>query len=134
MSDLLPTLYPIVAASSAVTNLIGSPPRFYKHGRAPQQVVAPYATQRAVTVTPENDLTDTPRADYTRVQVSVWSVNSGTGATGVETLAKAFRDTFEPKYDVADIRDMGQDPETSRFRIDIDVIVWNHRANESSSL
>lgn len=127
MSLLLPNLYPLVAAAPAITALIGSPPRFYKHGKAPQGVVAPYATQRAATVTPENDLSDTPRVDGTRVQVSIWSVNSGAGAAGIETLAKAFRDALEPKYDVLDIRDMGQDAETSRYRIDIDVWVWNHR-------
>lgn len=125
---MLPNLFPLLAASSAVTAIIGSNPvRFYRHGSAPQGVQAPYVTHRAIDMIPLNTLSDVPRADRSRVQISCWSDNAGTGSAGVETLAKAVRDAIEPRWDVEDFRVLGQDPETMRYRIDLDVLVFVHR-------
>ena len=126
--SVIPSLASIIAASSAIKALIGpSPVRFYPQGAAPQGVTAPYVTQRAIDVVPENTLSETPKIDASRVQLSCWSDNTGTGATGVQTLAKALRDAIEPYHDILQIRDMGRDFETQRWRIDLDVSVWHHR-------
>ena len=124
---MLPNLFALLAASPAVTAIIGSnPARVYRHGAAPQGVVAPYVTQIGVGQTPENDLSGTPPVDSSRVQVSCWSDNTGTGSLGVETLASAVRRAIEPRWHILDVRDMGRDPETQRYRIDLDVQVFVH--------
>jgi len=125
---MLPNLFPLLAAAPAVTAIIGSNPvRFYRHGAAPQNVIAPYVTHRSVSMPPINDMSGPPRADEARVQLSCWSDNTGTGSSGVETLASAVRDAIEPRWYVQDVRDMGRDPETMRYRIDVDVQVFVHR-------
>ena len=127
---MLPNLFALLAASPAVTAIIGSnPARVYRHGAAPQGVVAPYVTQIGVGQTPENDLSGTPPVDSSRVQVSCWSDNTGTGSLGVETLASAVRRAIEPRWHILDVRDMGRDPETQRYRIDLDVQVFVHAPN-----
>jgi hypothetical protein len=128
---MLPNLFPLLRDAAAVTAIIGTNPvRFYRHGFAPQGVVAPYVTHRSISLAPLNALSGLPLADAGRQQISCWSDNEGTGSTGVERLARAVRDAIEPRWDVLDIRDMGRDPETGRFRIDLDVQVFNHRPDE----
>lgn len=134
--SILPSLASIVAGSAAVKAIIGTNPvRFYPLGAAPQNVVAPYVTQRAIDVVPENTLSELPAIDGTRVQLSCWSDNAGAGVTGVQTLALALRDAIEPHHHILQIRDMGRDFETQRWRIDLDVSVWHYREapDESSS-
>lgn len=127
---MLPNLFSLLSASTAVKAIIGSNPvRVYRHGSAPQGVVAPYVTQIGVGQTPENDLSGTPPVDASRVQVSCWSDNTGTGSLGVETLASAVRRAIEPRWHILDVRDMGRDPETQRYRIDLDVRVFVHAPN-----
>lgn len=134
MSGVLPSLASIIAASSEVKALIGSNPvRFYPLGAAPQNVAAPYVTHRAVDVVPENTLSELPKADMSRVQLSCWSDNEGTGTSGVQAVALALRDAIEPHHDVIDIRDMGRDFQTQRWRIDLDVLICHHRESLSSS-
>lgn len=125
---ILPSLASIVAASAAVKAIIGtSPVRFYPLGAAPQGVAAPYVTQQVIDSAPENTLSELPATDATRVQLSCWSDNTGTGVTSVQALALALRDAIEPYHHILAIRDLGRDFETQRWRIDIDVQVWNHR-------
>lgn len=125
---MLPNLFPLIRDDNAITAIIGTNPvRFFRHGQAPQGVVAPYITHQAIDVVPENNLDSTPPVDSCRVQVSCWSDNAGAGSRGVETLAGLVRDAIEPYHHILDIRDMGQDPETQRYRIDLDVSVWNAR-------
>lgn len=131
---MLPNLFPLLHASSAVTALIGSAPmRFYRHGSAPQGVVAPYVTHRMITGNPANDMSDTPRADSCLVQVSCWSDNTGSGSSGIEVLATAVRNAIQERWDIEDFRDLVKDAETGRYRIDLDVRVFVHRSVASSS-
>ena len=131
---MLPNLFPLLNASAAVTAIIGSTPmRFYRHGSAPQDVIAPYVTHWTVSMQPQNNLSNAPYADDSRVQISCWSNNTGTGSLGVETLAAAVRAAIEPTWHILSIRDVGRDPETQRYRIDLDVQVWVHTAPSSSS-
>lgn len=115
---MLPAVFPLLSASSAVKALVGSSPvRVYRHGDAPQDVVAPYITWFVVNGTPENCLSDLPPVDHYDVQIDCWSDNTGTGSSAVETLAQAVRDAIEPScYMTAVIAD-GKDFETQRYRI-----------------
>lgn len=127
---MLSNLFPLVRDYAPATALLGSNPvRFFPHGAAPQGVGVPYATQMQVDGVPENALNGRPLADATRVQVSVWD----TDETRCEQAARAMRDAFEAVHDVLTIRGMGKDFDTQRFRVDLDVLVWHHRANESST-
>lgn len=125
---MLPLLFPIISASSSVKALIGSNPvRFYRHGNAPQGVVAPYATWFLVTGQPENTLGELPRVDRHEVQVDCWSENTGTGSTQIETLATAIRDAIEPYAYMTAITADGLDPETGRYRIGMQFTFWTDR-------
>lgn len=127
--SLIPSLGPLIASSNAVKAIIGSNPvRFYPQGAAPQNAVAPYVTQSVVDTVPLNTLSELPAGDGSRVQLSCWSDNTGTGATSVQALATALRDLIEPHHHILVIRDMGRDFETQRYRIDLDVSVWSDRA------
>ena len=131
---MLPNLFPLLKASAAVTAIIGSNPmRFYRHGSAPQGSTAPYVTHIAISMIPQNNLSGLPLADDSRVQISCWSNNTGTGSDGVETLYAAVREAIEPTCDILAVRDVGRDQETMRYRIDIDVQVWVHSLQSSSS-
>lgn len=131
---MLPNLFPIFRDAPEITDIIGtSPVRFYRHGEAPQNVTAPYVTHLAVDVVPELILQGTPPIDSCRVQISCWSDNSGTGSSGIVTLATAVRDAIEQYHHVLVMRDMGRDFETQRYRIDLDVSVWLHRNNNATS-
>lgn len=126
---MLPNLYALLAADPAVTALLGTAPmRVYRHGTAPQKVSAPYVTQLMISGIPALALDDLPPVDTCRMQVSCWSDNDGAGATGINTLATAVRAAIESRWHITDIRDMGRDPETMRYRVDFDVTVFDHRA------
>lgn len=126
---MLPQVFPLLSASSAVRALIGS--RAYRHGSAPQDVVAPYVTWFVVTGNPENTLEDLPRVDRYEVQLDCWSVNTGEGPAQVETLAKAVRDALEPyAYMTAVVADT-RDQETQRYRVALQFTFWHDRPDES---
>lgn len=127
--NLLPPVFPLLLAAAAVTNLVGSnPARIYRHGSAPQDVVAPYITWFLISGTPENTLSELPKIDKDDVQIDCWSPNDGTGAKAVEVLAQAVRDALEPSYYmtqmIADLRD----PDTDRYRLAMTFTFWNDRS------
>ena len=75
-----------------MTAIVGTnPPRIYRHGRAPQGVVAPYITWLMFGV-PENNLSDLPPMDRQTVQIDYWSRDD----KEVVALAIAGRDAIEP--------------------------------------
>lgn len=125
---MLPIIFPIIAADGDVTAIIGSSPvRFYRHGKAPQNVVAPYCTWFMVSGIPENTLDELPRVDRFSVQIDCWSDNTGTGDEEVETLARAIRDAIEPYHYMTGVVIDGIDPDTQRHRIGLQVTVWQDR-------
>ncbi|MDM0024077.1 DUF3168 domain-containing protein [Variovorax saccharolyticus] len=109
---MLPLIYPLLSGAAGVTAIIGTPPRAFRHGSAPQNVVAPYVTWSAPGGFAENTL-EGADADVWRVQVDCWSDID----TQVETLALAVRTALEPAGNlIAYIADE-QDPVTKRYRI-----------------
>lgn len=127
---MLPNLFPVLRDSAPVAARItsGDKLKFYRHGAAPMDVAGEYITQQPISILPENTIDgEVPRVDGSRVTLSCWSDNAGGGSKGIESLAKAVRDAIEPYHDILDMRDMGQDEKTKRYRIDLDVSVWNDR-------
>lgn len=112
---MLPPVFATLKASPTVQSLIGT--RVYRHGSAPQGVVAPYVTWSFVTGDPENELSSLPRIDRFQVQIDCWSNNTGTGDAQVEELAEAVRDAVEPYAHLVRYVVNEQDYETRRFRI-----------------
>lgn len=126
---MFPPLFPLISASTTVKAIIGSNPvRFYRHGSAPQDVVAPYVTWASVSGTPALQLHEVPGIDQNIVRVDCWSDNDGTGSAGVETLANAVRDAIEPTHHMTQFEDMGPDPDTNRYRISLTFSIWNPRS------
>jgi hypothetical protein len=126
---MFPNLFALLRADSAVTAILGTAPmRFYRHGEAPQNVAAPYVTQRVIDGVPENHLDGLPPVDRCLIQVSLWSPNTGSDLTAFEVLCNAVRDCIEARWHITDAREMGRDPVTSRYRVDLDVTVFDHRA------
>lgn len=124
---MLPAIFPLLDVAP-VRALVGSNPvRVYRHGSAPQKVVAPYVTWFLVTGNPENALDELPRIDRQEVQIDCWSDNTGQGAKDIETLAQAVRDAIEPHYHMTAIVADGRDPDTDRYRIGMTFTIWNHR-------
>jgi hypothetical protein len=125
---MLPAVFPLLSASSAVKAIIGSSPvRAYRHGDAPQNAVAPYVTWFVVSGTPENALSDLPPVDNYNVQVDCWSDSSGVGSTTVETLAQAVRDAIEPTSYMTSVISDGKDFDTQRYRIGMTFSFYTHR-------
>ena len=122
---MLPLVFPLLRNAAAVAAIVGA--RIYRHGTAPQNVVAPYVTWFIVAGAPENALDEVPRIDRNTVQVDCWSDNSGTGSAGVEALAKAVRDAIEPTNHMAAIVADGRDFETQRYRIGMQFDFWTDR-------
>jgi len=110
---MLPPVFNALAADTAVTQIIGSPPRAYRHGRAPQDTTRPYVTWNLVVGTPENVLDQTPEIDRQTVQVDCWHQTDA----GVEALATAVRDAIEPEAHMTGVIINEREAETKLYRI-----------------
>lgn len=89
---MLPPVFATLAADSGVLDLLGDPPRVWRHGEAPQDTTRPYAAWHLVVGTPENTLSEAPGMDRCTVQIDCWSPTSA----AVVVLAEAVRNAVEP--------------------------------------
>lgn len=112
---MLPTVRGTLNANSAVAELVED--RIYRHGEAPEGVVAPYITWFLVVGAPENVLDGLPPVDRCEIQVDCWSDNGGDGDAEIEELAEAVRNALEPEHHMTGVLVNGKDPETRRYRI-----------------
>lgn len=119
---MLPGVYAILANAAGVVALIGTPPRIYRHGDAPQGVLRPYITWFVSSAAPANNLDDVPPVDEYTVQIDCWSEKDAE----VEQLAEAVRDAIEPLQHLIGVSN-GRDPETMRFRISLIFTFWTDR-------
>lgn len=126
---MLPQVFPLLRDDAGVSALIGS--RIYRHGSAPQGVIAPYVTWSVVVGIPENALGELPRSDRYEIQVDCWSDNTGSGSRGIETLAEAVRDALEPHAHMTAINLDERDLETQRYRISMQFTFWEIRTQLS---
>jgi len=103
---------------SAVQSLLKAPGgelRFYLFGRAPQNVVKPYAVWRTVFGSPENYLGDRPDVDFFGLQIDVYAAPTALGATQSRDIAMAIRDAIETKSHITSWRGESVDPETGSY-------------------
>jgi hypothetical protein len=120
---MLPPIFQTLKAAGTVTSLIGNPPRAYRHGAAPQDVLKPYVTWFVVGGVPENTMSELPQIDRLPVQVDCWS----TSDSGVEALAVAVRNALEPNAHMTSIILDEQEPETKLYRISMQFDWWLSR-------
>lgn len=126
--SMLPPIFALLKNATAVTALVGTNPvRVYRHGAAPQNVVAPYVTWSVITATPQNTLSEAPKADACTVQIDCWSDNTGTGDAAVEALATAVRNAIEPHAHMTGFGPNVRDFETQRFRFTLQFDYWLSR-------
>lgn len=101
--------------------------RIYRHGMAPQGVIAPYVTWFVVTGVPEIHLDGTPPIDNVSVQVDGWTNSDGTGIAQAAALGIALRDAIEASHDITNFGNDSQDFQTQRYRISLTFTFWNPR-------
>lgn len=121
---MLPDVFALLNVS-AVSALVGA--RIYRHGSAPQDVVAPYITWFQVYGRPENTLSETPAVDNCTIQIDCWSANTGAGATQINALAEAVRNAVEARWHVTGIVANEKDFQTQRYRIGMQCTIFDHR-------
>jgi len=117
---MLPPVFTLLTAAAPVTTLIGSPPRAYRHGRAPQSVTAPYVTWDVPASAPERQLTGVPLADRCNVRVDCWADDDAQ----VEALAQAVRDAMEPSCESLGVVVDERDATTNRYRLSLSFDFW----------
>lgn len=103
---MFPPIYETVAASSAVTALLGSPkPRFFAFGNAPNPPQKPYSVWRLAYGTPENYLGDLPDIDSFGIQIDTYAADGDTA----RRVSAALQAAIEPVAHVtsygAEVRD-----------------------------
>ena len=110
---MLPLIYTWLKASNAVKAIIGTNPRAYRHGDAPQDVTQPYVTWALVAGVPDNDISGLPPSDRYTVQLDCWHTTD----KGVEDLAKAVRDAVQTYGHMTSMPINNRDNETKLYRI-----------------
>lgn len=111
-------IFPVVAASSAVTAVLGTAPvRFWPFGEAPEGSVLPYSVWQTVNGTPENYLGNAPDLDSYTLQVDVYAA---TGSSA-RAAAKALRDAIEPHAHIVRWGGESREKETNLYRFSFDV-------------
>ena len=109
--------------TSAVQDIIGTPPRAYRHGSAPQDTTRPYVTWQLITGIPDNTLSELPDVDRLSVQVDCWHQTDA----GIEVLATAVRNAIEPFGHMTAINLNQREPDTKLYRISLQFDIWQFR-------
>jgi len=118
---MLPPIYTILKASSAVTAIVGDDPmRVYRHGSAVQDVTRPYITWSLTSGLPENMLADLPVIDRMAVDIDCWHQTD----IGIEELGAAVRAAIEPHGHVTGMTTDLREPDTKLYRLTIQADIW----------
>lgn len=118
---MLPPVYKVLAASNDVRAIVGT--KIYRHGRAPQDVEDPRITWFAITVAPDNNLSDPPTIDKFPLQIDCWHQTDA----GVEKLAKAVRDAIEPHAHMISLPVDSRDDDSKLYRMTLQFDWWKSR-------
>lgn len=117
---MIPPIYALLKASSAVTAIVGSSPsRIYRHGDAPQSVTSPYVTWSVQSAAPQNELSGTPAADACACLLDCWA----TSDAGAVALGQAVRDALESACHITSMSG-SRDYETGKYRWSIQFDYW----------
>ncbi|HEB0901749.1 TPA: DUF3168 domain-containing protein [Citrobacter freundii] len=115
---MIAPIFPVCAASPAVTALLGSNPvRIYPFGIQDDDVVYPYAVWQNISGSPENFLNQRPDADMYSLQVDIYADTPDE----VIAVANAMRNAIEVKANIVRWGNQTRDPETLRYRYSFDV-------------
>ena len=120
---MLPPIFTWLKASNAVKAIIGTTPRAFRHGDAPQDTTKPYVTWNLITGVPDNVLNTVPPSDRYTVQVDCWHQTD----KGVEDLAKAVRNAIEPYAHMTGMPVNEREKETKLYRIALQFDVLQSR-------
>ena len=129
---MFPSIFAWLKGDSDVASIVGT--RIYEHQAAPQDPTGKPATQPYITwfvpsLTPENNLSDTPPTDRVSVQVDSWH----TDGAGVKALATAVRNCLEPYGHMTGLVANLREPETRLYRVGLTFDIWLDRQREVSS-
>lgn len=118
---MMPPVYQLLQADSAVTTLVGD--RVYPFGEAPEGVIYPYATYGVITGTPENTFDKPPVVDRLGTQIDIWALT----AKSCLDAAEAIRDALENSAHMISISNMDRDTETKSFRYRLEFDFFTNR-------
>lgn len=117
---MLPPVFATLQAATAVTAVLGDPPRVYRRGNAPQDATKPYVSWQVIGDAPENELSDVPGIDRCSIEVNAWHREDA----GCVALAKAVRDAIEPVAHMTSIVIDEREQETKLYRIAMQFDWW----------
>lgn len=119
-----PELFPILNANTAVKAVLGSNPlRVYPWGRAPQNVVKPYAVYGVYNGNPENYLNQVPDIDNKGTQIDIYASTS----ESAEDVFIAIRDALEPTVHMTSFATPNLDAETNLYSARLEFDFWDER-------
>lgn len=119
-----PEIFPILNANTAVKAVLGSNPlRFYPWGRAPQNVVKPYAVYNVYNGNPENYLDRVPDIDNKGTQIDLYAVTSETA----DSAFLAIRNALEPHGHMTSFATPVLDAETNLYTGRLEFDFWDER-------
>jgi hypothetical protein len=123
----LPPIFTVLAATPAVTAIIGTNPvRCYPAGSIPQvsgldpNSNLPCVTWQSIGGMPENMLGERPVVDNLRTQIDCWSTSFG----GADALSSAVQIALEIHGYVVGINGHDYDDTTKRYRASFDWSWW----------
>lgn len=127
-NPLLPPIYDWAAESTLLQSMLGNslPMRFYRHGRAPQDIAAgqyDYCTWFAFTG-PENTLSEDPGIDRVSIQVDCWVRGGVDAEERIERLAQEVQRILETRGHCTGVPIDERDDKTKKFRIGVTFDIW----------
>ena len=121
---MTPDVFNIAKQSSAVTGVLGNPPRFYPFGQARQNEPRPYAVWQVVYGNPDNSLSCIPKEDMTGCQIDAYAKTP----TDAREVAAALRDAFEETYNhVVSFNGEFWEANTGLYRVSFTAEFWTVR-------
>lgn len=119
-----PNLFPLLNASPTVKSLLGENPlRVYPYGKAPDEVLKPYAVYSVYNANPENYLDCTPDIDNKGTQISIYAETS----SDLESCYNAVRDVLEPHAYMSSFSTPDIDADTDLFSCRMEFDFWDER-------
>ena len=119
-----PDLFPILNADTATKAVLGSNPlRVFPWGRAPQNVVKPYAVYAVYNANPENYLDQSPDIDNKGTQINIYADN----AVSLQSAFVAVRNALEPHAHMTSFATPDLDADTDLYSCRMEFDFWDGR-------
>lgn len=118
-----PIIFEILSNETEVTSLFGTNPVRIYPGRAPQNVVKPYAVYSVYNANPENYLDGIPDIENKGVQINIYS-NS---YSNLEDCFLAIRDALEPHAHMISYTTPDVDSDTNLYSARMEFDSWENR-------